>query len=119
MSSPVGKRRRPRPLVPGKQAEIRVADYAELIAARAAVHEAKLWLRRITARLERAIGDAEFGAVDGVPMIWREQARTGGHYVRISNREDLRPVGRIPAPPPPGAPPGNLADDTAPNPPAQ
>ncbi|HEV2241805.1 MAG TPA: hypothetical protein VGR98_12245 [Streptosporangiaceae bacterium] len=93
MSSAVGKRRRPRPLVPGKQAEIRWPEYGELLAARAALHEAKLRLRRVTTRLERAIGDAEFGAVDSVPVIWREQAKTGGHYVRTNWREDLRPVG--------------------------
>jgi hypothetical protein len=106
MSSPVGKRRHPRPLVPGKQAEISWPVYGELLAARVALHNAKLRLRRVTARLERAIGDAEFGAVDGVPVIWREQARTGGHYVRISHREDLRIIG-----PAPGAPVDRILED--------
>jgi hypothetical protein len=92
MSSPVAKRHRPRALVPGKHADIAWPEYGELLAARAAVHEAKLRLRRITARLERALGDAEFGDTDGVPVLWREQARTGGHYVRVSYRDDLRPV---------------------------
>lgn len=96
MSSAIGKRRAPRRLVPGKQAEIRVDEARELLSAREALHEAKLRLRRVTARLELAIGDAEFGTVDGQPVIWREQARTGGHYVRVNHREDLRVIGRSP-----------------------
>lgn len=96
MSSAVGKRRAPRRLVPGKQVEIRWPEYGELLAARADLQKAKLRLRRVTARLERAIGDAEFATVDGVPVIWREQARTGGHYVRVNYREDLRAVGGSP-----------------------
>lgn len=90
MSSPVGKRRHPRPLVPGRVAEISEAAYVELLAARAELERAKLRLRRITTRLELAIGDAEIAAVDGQPVIWREQARTGGHYVRVNHRDDMR-----------------------------
>lgn len=96
MSSAVGKRRHPRALVPGSSREIAWPEYGELLAARAQLHEAKLRLRRITARLERAIGDAEFATVDGVPVIWREQARTGGHYVRVSHRDDLRTIAPAP-----------------------
>lgn len=98
MSSAVGKRRHPRALVPGKAADVRPAELDELLAARADVERAKLRLRRITARLERAIGDAEFGAVDGQPVLWRQQARTGGHYVRVNHRDDLRTIGRVTGP---------------------
>lgn len=96
MSSQVGKRRRPRPLVPGRRAEIAGAEYAELLDARDALQSAKLRLRRVTARLGLAIGDAEFATVDGVPVIWREQARTGGRYIPVSYRDDLRLIGRSP-----------------------
>lgn len=93
MSSAVGKRRHPRPLEPGKQTEVRIADYQELLAARLELEMAKLRLRRVTARLTLQLADAEFGTVDGRPVLWREQTRTGGHYVRVNHREDIRSVG--------------------------
>lgn len=92
MSSPVGHRRRPRPLIPGKTAEISWPEYGELLAARADVEKAKLRLRRVTTRLQLALGDAELGVVDGVPVIMRQQSRTGGGYVRVNHRDDLRAV---------------------------
>lgn len=91
MSSPP-RRRRPRPIVPGKTAEITWTEYGELLAARGQLEQAKLRLRRVTARLERAIGDAELATVDGTAVLWREQQRTGGHYIGVSYRDDLRPL---------------------------
>lgn len=93
MSSPVGHRRRPRPLVAGKVATIRLAEYQELVAARAELEKAKLRLRRVTTRLQLAMGDAELGVVDGTPVLWRQQSRTGGGYVRVNHRDDLRMIG--------------------------
>lgn len=92
MSSRVGVRGRPRPLVLGKVAEIGQAEFTELLAARAELENAKLRLRRVTARLELAIGDAEFAAIDGRAVIWRQQGRTGGRYVRVNHRDDMRVI---------------------------
>jgi hypothetical protein len=97
MSSPVGRRRRPRPLVPGKQVPVDSGEVRELLAARADLERVKLQLRRVTARLERALGDAEYGTVDGRIVLWREQAKTGGHYVGINHRDDLRAIADLQA----------------------
>lgn len=93
MSSPAGHRRRPRPLVPGKVAEIRPAEYAELLAARRDLDDAKRRLRRVTTRLQLALGDAELGVINGQPVLLRQQSKTGGRYVRVNNRDDIRAVG--------------------------
>lgn len=92
MSSAVGHRRRPRPLEPRKQVPVDEALLRELLEARADLDAAKLRLRRITTRLQRRMGDAEFATLNGTPVIWREQARTGGHYVRVNHRDDLRVI---------------------------
>ncbi len=95
MSSLVGRRRRPRPLTPGKQIPVADGEVRELLAVRSDLERVKLRLRRVTARLERALGDAEYGTVDGRIVLWREQARTGGHYVGVSYRDDLRAIADI------------------------
>jgi hypothetical protein len=98
MSSPVGRRRRPRPLTPGKQVPVDSGEVRELLTARADLERVRLRLRRVTARLERGLGDAEYGTVDGRIVLWREQARTGGHYVGVSHRDDLRAIADTGAP---------------------
>jgi hypothetical protein len=85
-----GHRSRPRPLVPGKAVDVDPAELAELAAARAQLEAARKRLRNVTLRLERRLGDAEYGLAAGVPAIRREQSLTGGHYVRQNHRDDLR-----------------------------
>ena len=90
MTSTIGRRRRPRALVTGKTVPVDLATVRELQNARERLAAAKLDLRRVTARLELALGDAEFGAVADLPVVMRDQAKTGGHYIGVHYRDDLR-----------------------------
>lgn len=101
MSTSVGKRARPKPLVPGKAVEIDELTLAELLDAQRQVAAAKRQLTNVTRRLERQLGDAEMGTIAGRVVIRREQQRTGGHYVRTNWRDDIRiarPGDRHPVP---------------------
>lgn len=93
MSSPIGKRRTPLPLEPGKRARVVDADVAELIEARREIELARQHVGRVTARLRRQLGDAEYG-MDGAGAIvlWRHQHVTGGDYVRVNHRDDLEVI---------------------------
>jgi hypothetical protein len=104
MTTAVGKRARPKPLVRGKTVELAAPTVAELRRARLALEEAKRALTNITRRIDRQLGDAELGTVGGVVAVRREQQKTGGHYVRTNWRDDLRlvPVRLVPGPPPAG-----------------
>lgn len=91
MSSAAGKRRRALPLTPGKTAQLNMLDVAELDAARLELARVRARVGNVTARLRRQLGDAEIGVnAEGEPVLWREQAATGGAYVRVNHRDDLR-----------------------------
>lgn len=88
----LGKRRRALPLVKGKAVPVKLADLEELDAARADLERARGRVRNVTDRLRRQLGDAEIGTspLTGRAVLWREQRVTGGGYVRMNHRDDLR-----------------------------
>jgi hypothetical protein len=93
MSSDLGKRRHPLPLDPGTQAVVNPADVAELAEARREVDRARQHVRRVTGRLRRQLGNAEYGTAGGQIVLRRVQAVTGGGYVRVNHRDDLEVTG--------------------------
>jgi hypothetical protein len=88
----VGHRRAAVRIVPGKAATIKRADWEEEQAIRAELAEVKRRLTNVTKRLQRQLGDAEFGLVDGRPVVRRVELSTGGGYAPVNHRALLEAI---------------------------
>jgi hypothetical protein len=82
----VGHRRAAVRIVPGKTAQISAEDWAEERAIRAELDDVKRRLSNVTRRLQRQLGDAEYGLVNGRPVVRRVELITGGTYAPVNHR---------------------------------
>lgn len=88
----VGHRRAAVRIVPGKAVPVKAADWDEERAIRAELADVKRRLSNVTKRLNRQLGDAEWGLVDGKPAIHRTELVTGGSYAPVNHRTMLEPA---------------------------